>query len=95
MGASDSNQVQNTGWIGRYLDETFTGFPSEYPSATMPDPLAIQIESVTSLALQGLTQPRGLSISNPSSFYNFVNNISDPVPKNKCRKRIEFYTVAV
>jgi uncharacterized protein (DUF1501 family) len=90
MGASDSNQVLNTGWVGRYLDETFPGFPSAYPSANMPDPLAIQIGSVTSLALQGPTQPMGLSISNPSSFYNFVNNISDPVPKTNAGKELSF-----
>ena len=90
MGASDSNQILNTGWIGRYLDETFPGFPSEYPNASMPDPLAIQIGSVTSLALQGPSQPMGLSISNPSSFYNFVNNISDPVPNTNAGKELSY-----
>jgi hypothetical protein len=32
----------------------------------------------------------GLSISNPSSFYNFVNNISDPVPKTNAGKELSF-----
>jgi len=90
MGASDSNQVLNTGWIGRYLDEIFPGFPSEYPNATMSDPLAIQIGSVTSLALQGPTQPMGLSISNPASFYNFVNNIADLAPKTNAGKELSY-----
>ena len=53
MSASDSNQVVNSGWAGRYLNEEYTNFPNGYPNTTMPDPLAIQIGSVTSLALQG------------------------------------------
>lgn len=80
MTASDSKQVLNSGWIGRFLDELYPGFPSGYPNATMPDPLAIQIGSVTSLTLQGPIQPMGVSISNPASFYSLVNNVQDPVP---------------
>jgi uncharacterized protein (DUF1501 family) len=80
MTASDSKQVLNSGWIGRFLDELYPGFPNGYPNATMPDPLAIQIGSVTSLTLQGPIQPMGVSISNPASFYSLVNNVQDPVP---------------
>jgi uncharacterized protein (DUF1501 family) len=42
--------------------------------------LAIQIGSVASLTLQGPIQPMGMSISNPSSFYNLVNNKEDTAP---------------
>lgn len=90
MSASDSRQVLNTGWIGRFLDESFPGFPSGYPNTSMPDPLAIQIGSVTSLALQGPAQPMGMSISNPSAFYGFVNNIQDPAPKTLAGEELTF-----
>lgn len=53
MSASDSNVVVNSGWGGRYLSEEFPNYPTGYPNTTMPDPLAIQIGSVTSLLLQG------------------------------------------
>lgn len=80
MSASDSKQVLNSGWVGRFLDEAYPGFPDNYPNTNMPDPLAIQIGSVASLTLQGPLQPMGMSISNPSNFYNLVNNIQDPAP---------------
>lgn len=80
MTASDSKQVLNSGWMGRFLDELYPGFPAGYPNSTMPDPLAVQIGSVTSLTLQGPIQPMGVSISNPASFYSLVNNQQDPVP---------------
>lgn len=90
MSASNSNEVINTGWLGRFLDEAYPGFPFGYPSATMPDPLAIQIGSVTSLTLQGPSQPMGMSISNPSSFYSFVNNQVDPAPNSYAGKELTF-----
>jgi uncharacterized protein (DUF1501 family) len=80
MSASDSNSVVNSGWMGRYLDEEFPGFPSGYPSTQMPDPLAIQIGSVTTLTCQGPAVSMGMSISDPTSFYNLLDNIQDPVP---------------
>jgi|RhiMetdeSRZDD1v2_1073273.scaffolds.fasta_scaffold01029_11 uncharacterized protein (DUF1501 family) len=80
MTASDSNQVLNTGWIGRYLNVEFPNYPNGYPTAQMPDPLAIQIGSVSSLALQGPVSGMGMTISDPTTFYQFLDEIGDPVP---------------
>ena len=53
MSGSSSNEVINSGWAGRYLNTEYPNYPSGYPNTTMPDPLAVQIGSITSLALQG------------------------------------------
>jgi uncharacterized protein (DUF1501 family) len=53
MSASDENKVVNSGWAGRYLDSEFPNFPTGYPNQAMPDPLAIQIGSVSTLTVQG------------------------------------------
>jgi uncharacterized protein (DUF1501 family) len=82
MSGSSSNQVVNSGWAGRYLNTEYPNFPVGYPNTTMPDPLAIQIGSITSLALQGPTVSMGMSITNPTSFYNLLNNVPDPAPSN-------------
>lgn len=82
MSASNSNEVVTTGWTGRYLDQEFPGFPNGYPNTQNPDPLAIQIGSLTSLTLQGPVVNMGLSISDPNSFYNFLNGVTDPVPNS-------------
>ncbi len=76
----DYNQYLKTGWMGRYLDQEFPNFPIGYPNTTMPDPLAIQIGSAVSTGLQGPTISMGMAITNPSSFYNLVNNTTDPAP---------------
>lgn len=90
MSATDSNQVVNSGWAGRYLNEEFSNFPNGYPNSTMPDPLAIQIGSVTSLALQGPASSMGMSITNPTSFYNLVGGIQDPAPPTPAGKELTY-----
>src|SRR5688572_16342882 len=80
MSASDSNQYVNNGWIGRYLDDQYPGFPNGYPNTSMTDPLGIQIGSVTSVTFQGPQVSMGMSISDPVNFYNLINGIQDPAP---------------
>jgi uncharacterized protein (DUF1501 family) len=90
MSGSNSNQEVFSGWAGRYLDYEYQDFPVGYPNAAMPDPLAIQIGSTTSLTLQGPVVNMGMSITNPTSFYNLVNNTTDPVPNTPAGKELSF-----
>jgi uncharacterized protein (DUF1501 family) len=80
MSASDSNTVLTTGWMGRYLDKQYAGFPTGYPNATMPDPLAIQIGPLVSLNFMGPNTNMGMAITDPSTFYNLVDNNAGSVP---------------
>lgn len=90
MTASNSTQVLNSGWLGRYLDEEFPGYPVGYPSSTMPDPLAIQIGTGVSTALQGPNMTMGMAISDINSFYNIVNNTVDPAPATPAGHELTF-----
>ena len=76
MSGVDYNQYLNTGWMGRYLDSEYPNYPQGYPNAGMPDPPAIQMGAVMSLALQGPMQSMGLAINDPTTFYNLVNGTS-------------------
>ena len=90
MSGSDSNQYINTGWVGRFLDEEYPNFPSGYPNATMPDPLAIQIGSGVSSLLQGANVNMGHAISGIDSFYNIVNGVVDPAPNTPAGHELTF-----
>lgn len=90
MTASESNQTLSSGWAGRYLDEAFDNYPNGYPNTTMPDPPAIQIGSLTSLMLQGPGASMGMSITNPTSFYNLVSGLQDPAPATPAGKELSF-----
>ncbi len=95
MSASDSTQYVNSGWQGRYLNSQYPNFPIGYPNATMPDPLAIQIGSVTSLTLQGPAVSMGMSISNITSFYNLINGVQDPAPNTPAGKELKYVRTVV
>lgn len=90
MTASDSDQVLTSGWAGRYLGVEYPNFPNGYPNTQMPDPVAIQIGSVTSVTLQGPSVTMGMSISDPTSFYNFLDGVEDPVPDTPWGKELAY-----
>jgi uncharacterized protein (DUF1501 family) len=90
MTASDSEQILTSGWAGRYLGVEYPNFPNGYPNTQMADPVAIQIGSVTSVTLQGPSVNMGMSISDPTGFYNFLDGVEDPVPDTPWGKELKY-----
>jgi uncharacterized protein (DUF1501 family) len=90
MTSSNSNQEVYTGWAGRYLNYEYPNFPNGYPNSNMPDPLAIQIGSTSSLTFQGPAVNMGMSITNPTSFYNLVSGTTDAVPNTPAGKELKY-----
>ena len=90
MSGSNSDQEVYSGWAGRYLNYEYPNFPVNYPNTDVPDPLAIQIGSTTSLTLQGPTVNMGMSITNPTTFYNLVSGTTDPAPNTPAGKELKF-----
>jgi uncharacterized protein (DUF1501 family) len=88
--ASNSDQDTYSGWAGRYLNYEYPNFPLDYPSISMPDPLAIQIGSTTTLTTQGPAVNMAMSITNPTSFYNLITGTTDPVPNTPAGKELKF-----
>lgn len=74
MTAVDSNQTSTSGWAGRYLDKQYPGFPDSYPTATMPDPPAIQIGYVTATTLLGPTDSMAIVLQDPDTFARLVGD---------------------
>jgi uncharacterized protein (DUF1501 family) len=72
MTGVDSSQYASSGWAGRYLNDRFTGYPSNYPNAEMEDPLAIQIGQISTPALLGNQDSMGITLQDPSSFYQMI-----------------------
>ncbi|GAB4026644.1 DUF1501 domain-containing protein [Spirosoma koreense] len=74
MTAVDSTQTATSGWAGRYLDKQYPGFPDNYPTATMPDPPAIQIGYVTATTLLGPTDSMAIVLQDPDTFARLVGD---------------------
>ena len=78
--ATDSNVFLNSGWLGRYMEDLYPGFPVNYPNVDEPDPLAISIGYSVSTTLMGPTTNTGMAISDPTTFYQLVSGTVDPAP---------------
>lgn len=83
-----------TGWMGRYLESEYPGYPDAFPTQEMPDPLAIQISNVPTLTVQGAIYSMGLSITDPEKVYTFANPFSDyPLNSAPANKELKFLRV--
>ncbi len=71
----------DSGWLGRYLQSEYTSpptttYPENFPSAEMPDPLALEMGSDVSLIFhQSQNIPTSISITDPNSFYKLVDGL--------------------
>lgn len=74
MTGADSTQTLATGWAGRYLDNRFPDYPDVYPTAAMPDPLAIQIGYTTATTLLGPSANMAVAIPDPDTFAQLVGD---------------------
>ncbi|MEO7312699.1 MAG: DUF1501 domain-containing protein [Chitinophagaceae bacterium] len=81
MSASDQNVVLQDGWLGRYLNMEYPGFPNGFPNATYPDPLGIQYGSSTSLLMLGPASQMGVTISDPNKVVTDNGASGDPIPQ--------------
>lgn len=95
-GDSSNNRLTRvkTGWLGRYLESEYPGYPDAYPNAEMPDPLAIQISNFPTVEVQGSIFSMGLSITDPENVYTFANPFSDyPLNAAPANKELRFLRV--
>jgi uncharacterized protein (DUF1501 family) len=90
LSASDADKIVESGWLGRYLDDEYPGFPDGYPSTQHPDPLAIQVGAMVSPALNGPEMSMGMAISSTTDFYQLVTGTYDPAPSTPAGHELSF-----
>lgn len=88
--ASNSNEYLDSGWLGRYLQEEFPGFPLDYPNAANPDPLAVQVGGNLPLLFMGPNAQMSMNVSNPDIFGAWPAKIDDPVPNTPLGKELNY-----
>lgn len=78
---SDADAYVNSGWIGRFLEKNFEGYPYGYPNASMPDPLAVQIGANMPLLFQGNEVQTAFNINSTEIFNVNYTPVLDPAPE--------------
>jgi len=90
MTGANSDQTLTSGWVGRYLSQEYPNFPTGFPNAGMPDPLALQVGSVVAPVCQGVSVNMGMAISNPASYYKLLTGEYDDAPNTKAGFELEY-----
>lgn len=77
----DAGDNLSSGWMGRFLNEEYPGYPDAYPTQSMPDPIAIEIGNTMSLAFHRTNGiPIGFNVQSPQAFYNLITNVGVEPP---------------
>ncbi len=80
--ASAADQFLNTGWLGRYFDCEFPGYPNGFPNPDFPDPIALTIGNNISETCQGINGNYSLSVIDPNTISFLDDPNLEPVPNN-------------
>lgn len=76
------NDMFNSGWMGRFLEYEYPGYPTNYPNETMPDPPGIEMGNAMSIAFHRSNGiPAGISIGDPNRFYQLIQEVGIAPPQ--------------
>jgi uncharacterized protein (DUF1501 family) len=79
--AADAEQLLTTGWCGRYLEQEYPEFPTNYPNTNFPDPPAIQIGVGLPLLFQGTAANLAVTLSGTQIFDDWINGSVGTLPE--------------
>ncbi len=81
--AVNADEYKSTGWMGRYLDDTFPGYPEDFPNGDCPDPFAVTMGSNISVNCQGVASNFSHSILDVNNIGGLTTGIEADLP-NDC-----------
>lgn len=87
---SESDEVESSGWLGRFLNYYHPEFPENYPNNEFKDPLALTIGSVVSQTCQGPVSNMGLAVSSDEFYFPYQPPAEDEIPDGYYGAELEF-----
>ena len=88
--ASDAEEVLQSGWMGRYLNEQYPDYPNEYPCEEVSDPIAITIGSSNTLTTHGSECNLGVVLKNTDTAYSHPNTEETSYPETPFGHELKF-----
>ncbi len=92
---SPANEFWNSGWIGRYFDERYPGFPDDYPNEAHPHPFAITMGSLVSETCQGLVSNYGMTVEDPSNLFPLTEGEGSELPDTPYGNELAFLRISI
>lgn len=87
---SPSDVVINTGWMGRYLQYLYPGYPDNFPNEDSPYPVAITIGPTSSATCQGDGSNLSIVLRNLNVNYQQTEAVSQEFPDNPYGHELQF-----
>ena len=93
---SAADEYVNTGWVGRYFENDYPGFPDGYPTADCPDPFAMTIGSSISENCQGVSGNYSVAVKNPNNLFELpVGHEGDHDPNTCYGMHLDFIRTSI
>lgn len=77
---SHADQYLKTGWMGRYFDRDFAGYPTGYPTLDYPHPFALTMGKSVSETCQGVTANYSLALEDPFKPGTALGGVQGVIP---------------
>ncbi len=93
---SHSDEIIDTGWVGRYLDSDIDGYPMGYPNEDYPDPFALTIGNFVSQTCQGAAANYSLAVANADADLGLDGGLGEtPMDGTKFALELDFLKTAI
>ncbi|MGB3799353.1 MAG: DUF1501 domain-containing protein [Lewinella sp.] len=87
---SSSEVFEPTGWIGRYLETAYPGFPVGYPSSAQPHPPAISIGDSSHPTCEGAAGNLAQTVLDPNNTQQLNELMNMKLPDDRYGKELDF-----
>lgn len=92
---SAATEFESTGWLGRYFDAQYPGYPAEYPNADQPDPFALTIGSAVTETCQGLAGNFSTTLVDPENIGQLGTPVNNEVASGCGADQLNFLVNAI
>ncbi len=88
--ASAAATYVDSGWLGRWMDLTYPGYPDGYPNADTLDPIAVTMISQVSEVCQGLSVNYSYPVEDPFNNSSLPLGAQSPAPDSPYGDELSF-----
>lgn len=92
---SDADQYLATGWLGRYFNNRYPGYPAGYPTEECPHPFALTIGNSVTETCQGETGNYSLAIVDPENLNQLASPTNNDALTGCAKDRLDFLISAI
>ena len=92
---SAADEFITNGWLGRYFENRFANYPTDYPNADCPHPFALTIGNSVSETCQGIGGNLSLAINDPTNLNQLSSPVNNALADGCASENLDFLVTAI